>query len=58
VPGRDELCATCKVLGPHKVLPAGPGTYNVTWRVRMLPEWHQPDGNYNLDPVLVAAPML
>lgn len=35
-----------------------PGTYNVTWRVRMLPETNQPDGNYNLDPVVVAAPLL
>ena len=34
------------------------GSYNVTWLVRMLPELHQPDGNYNLEPVVVVAPTL
>jgi hypothetical protein len=35
-----------------------PGTYNVTWRLRLEPEEHQPDGNYNFDPCIVGAPIL
>lgn len=35
-----------------------PGTYNYQWRIRLLPEPHQPDGDYYLDPVVVAAPVL
>jgi len=35
-----------------------PGTYNYQWRVRLLPEAHQPDGDYYLDPVIVATPVL
>ena len=34
------------------------GSYNYQWRVRLLPEAHQADGNYNLDPTFVAAPVL
>jgi len=34
------------------------GTYNVTWQVRLIPETDQPDGNYNLDPAIVGAPIL
>ena len=34
------------------------GTHNVTWKVELLPAEHQPDGNYNLDPALVIAPLL
>lgn len=34
------------------------GSYNVTWLVRMLPAVNQPDGNYNLEPVVVVAPTL
>ena len=35
-----------------------PGSYNYTWRIRMLPAAAQPDGNYEFDPIIVAAPML
>ncbi len=34
------------------------GTHNVTYKVELLPEEHQADGNYNLDPTLVVAPVL
>jgi hypothetical protein len=34
------------------------GTYNVTWKVVIEPDTHQPDGNYNLDPAIVATPVL
>lgn len=35
-----------------------PGTHNYQWRVRLMPDADQPDGDYYLDPVVVAAPML
>lgn len=35
-----------------------PGSYNVDWRINLLPEANQPDGNYHLDPVVTAAPVL
>jgi hypothetical protein len=35
-----------------------PGTYNYQWRIRLLPEAHQPDGDYYLDPAIVASPVL
>jgi len=35
-----------------------PGTYNYQWRVRLLPTAHQADGDYYLDPVIVASPVL
>jgi hypothetical protein len=35
-----------------------PGTYNYQWRIRLLPTTHQPDGDYYLDPVIVACPVL
>ncbi len=35
-----------------------PGSYNVQWRVRLLPSTYQPDGDYYLDPAVVAAPLL
>lgn len=35
-----------------------PGSYNYQWRVKLLPEPHQPDGDYYLDPIVVAAPVL
>jgi hypothetical protein len=35
-----------------------PGSYNLTWLIELLPAAHQPDGNYNLDPVFVSAPTL
>jgi hypothetical protein len=34
------------------------GTYNYTWKIILLPEPHQPDGDYYLDPQIVAAPTL
>jgi len=34
------------------------GTHEVTWSVEMLPATHQPDGNYELDPGIVVAPLL
>ncbi len=34
------------------------GSYNYRWRIRLMPEPHQPDGDYYLDPVVVAAPVL
>ena len=34
------------------------GTYNYQWRVRLLPEADQPDGDYYLDPAIVSAPVL
>ncbi len=36
----------------------GTGTYNYQWRVRLLPTADQPDGDYYLDPTIVAAPLL
>lgn len=35
-----------------------PGTYSYQWRIRILPEPHQPDGDYYLDPVIVVSPVL
>ena len=35
-----------------------PGAYNLTWKITMLPEAHQKDGNYQLDPTIVVAPVL
>jgi hypothetical protein len=35
-----------------------PGSYSVTWLIELQPATHQPDGNYHLDPVVVAAPTL
>ena len=34
------------------------GTHNYSWRIRLLPDTDQPDGDYYLDPVLVSAPIL
>lgn len=34
------------------------GTYDYRWRVRLLPEADQPDGDYYLDPAVVSAPVL
>lgn len=34
------------------------GSYNITWKVELLPDAHQADGNYNLDPAMVVAPVL
>jgi hypothetical protein len=34
------------------------GTHNVMWSIEMLPDTHQPDGNYNWDPAIVATPVL
>ena len=53
--------------GAHSTIPdtlwwlvdgGNPGTYNYQWRIRLLPEPHQPDGDYHLDPVLVASPVI
>jgi len=35
-----------------------PGSYNLTWLIDLLPATHQPDGNYALDPTVVAAPTI
>ena len=35
-----------------------PGSYSVSWLIELLPATHQPDGNYNLDPTIVASPIL
>jgi len=35
-----------------------PGSYNLDWKIQLHPDEHQPDGNYHLDPVIVAAPVL
>ncbi|NQU43540.1 hypothetical protein HQ520_09650 [bacterium] len=35
-----------------------PGSYNYQWRVKLLPTADQPDGDYYLDPVVVAAPIM
>jgi hypothetical protein len=35
-----------------------PGAYNLSWKIQLHPGAHQPDGNYNLDPTIVAAPIL
>ena len=35
-----------------------PGTYSYQWRIRLLPESNQPDGDYYLDPTIVASPVL
>jgi hypothetical protein len=35
-----------------------PGTYTYTWRVTILPEANQPDGDYWFDPAIVSAPVL
>jgi hypothetical protein len=34
------------------------GSYNLSWQVRIMPPADQPDGNYHLDPVIVASPVL
>ena len=34
------------------------GSYNYQWLIRLLPEPHQADGDYYLDPVVVACPAL
>ena len=34
------------------------GNYPVKWRIELLPEQHQPDGNYHFDPGVVATPLL
>ncbi|MFO7956263.1 MAG: hypothetical protein R6X33_04120 [Candidatus Brocadiia bacterium] len=34
------------------------GTYDYQWRVRLMPEADQPDGDYYLDPAVVSAPVL
>ena len=34
------------------------GSYSYQWRVRLLPEAHQPDGDYYLDPAIVSTPAL
>jgi hypothetical protein len=36
----------------------GEGTYDVKWKVEILPEAHQADGNYRFDPAIVVAPIL
>jgi hypothetical protein len=36
----------------------GPGSFNLTWKIVIEPATHQPDGNYNLDPLMVVAPAL
>jgi len=35
-----------------------PGTYNITWLVRLHPDADQADGNYYFDPTMVIAPVL
>lgn len=35
-----------------------PGTYGLSWMVQLLPTANQPDGDYYLDPIVVAAPVL
>ena len=35
-----------------------PGYYNLTWQITIEPDTHQPDGNYALDPLIVAAPAI
>ncbi|MBE7559024.1 hypothetical protein HS125_08770 [bacterium] len=35
-----------------------PGTYNYQWRVRLIFDSSQPDGDYHLDPAIIAAPVL
>jgi len=35
-----------------------PGTYNLSWRIRMLPAAHQDDGDYYIDPRVVTSPVL
>jgi len=35
-----------------------PGSYNLQYRVKLLPVAHQPDGDYYLDPMIVSAPEL
>jgi hypothetical protein len=53
--------------GAHETIPnalwwlvnAGqPGSYNLTWHIKLFPEAHQADGNYHLDPAMVMAPVL
>lgn len=34
------------------------GSYDLQWKIELKPSADQPDGNYNLDPALVAAPAL
>jgi hypothetical protein len=36
----------------------GAGTYDYRWKIELLPETDQPDGDYYLDPAVVAAPVL
>ncbi len=35
-----------------------PGSYSLTYKIVLHPDTYQPDGNYNLDPTIVAAPVL
>lgn len=35
-----------------------PGSYSFKWRIKLLPEANQPDGDYYLDPVMVVTPVL
>jgi hypothetical protein len=35
-----------------------PGAYNYQWRIRLLPDTYQPDGDYYWDPAVVATPVL
>ena len=35
-----------------------PGYYNLSWRIQIEPDTHQADGNYALDPLIVAAPAI
>jgi len=34
------------------------GSYTLDWRIRLLPETDQPDGDYYIDPAIVCAPIL
>lgn len=53
--------------GAHETIPAtlwwlvnegAPGAYNLVWKIDLLPTAYQKDGNYNLDPIVVAMPVL
>jgi hypothetical protein len=35
-----------------------PGFYNLSWRITIEPDTHQPDGNYGLDPFIVSSPVI
>lgn len=34
------------------------GTHALDWQFELIPDPHQPDGNYVLDPTVVVAPVL